>query len=45
MRGEFAGQRLIAIIPDSMERYAQTDFWEAGEQANLLMPTIVTEEL
>lgn len=44
MRGEFAGQRLVAIIPDSMERYAQTDFWEAGEQANLLMPTFANND-
>ena len=28
-RPEWAGQRLVALVPDTMERYAQTNFWDA----------------
>lgn len=43
-RDEFAGQRLVAILPDSAERYVQTDFWEAAEPPRLLMPSLADKE-
>ncbi|MDQ4077385.1 MAG: pyridoxal-phosphate dependent enzyme [Chloroflexota bacterium] len=36
-RSEFASQRIVAIIPDTMERYAEMPFWQ---QYHLLMPTL-----
>ncbi|MBA3530757.1 MAG: pyridoxal-phosphate dependent enzyme [Ardenticatenales bacterium] len=36
-RPDFAGQRLVAIIPDSMERYTAMGFWR---DEPLLMPTV-----
>lgn len=41
-RATFRGRRIVVILPDSMERYAQTGFWETAPGVIADIPVVET---